>query len=282
MYADYWGLAESPFKNTLDPRWFFESPGHEEALARLLFLVEQQRRCGLVSGAAGTGKSLVLDILRSQAARAGSRVALVDLVGRTAREMLWETLAGLGFWPGSDDAPHRLWRRLQDHITANRFARFSLVLLFDHLDRAQAECISAIERIQHLSAGGQTGLTLILGTRSQRTPELAQSLREISDVRIELGPIDREQIRQYVETLLARAGADRALFDESAFERLYDETHGIPRQINRLCELALVAGMAEQATTIGDSIVAAAADELHQRLPGARPFSESRPRFAGV
>ena len=46
MYANYWGLAETPFRNTLDARWFYESPVHEEALARLLFLIENQRRCG--------------------------------------------------------------------------------------------------------------------------------------------------------------------------------------------------------------------------------------------
>lgn len=279
MYAAYWGLAESPFKNTLDPRWFFESQGHEEALARLLYLVEQRRRCGLVSGVAGTGKSLVLEVLRSQAVRSGSHVALVDLVGRTARELLWETLAGLGFWPGADDAPHRLWRRVQEHIAANRFARFSLVLLFDHLDRAQPECIVAIERLAQLSAGGQTGLTLILASRNQQAPEM---LHQVSDVRIDLGPIEREQIRQHVETLLARAGAERPIFDESAFDRLYDETRGIPRQINRLCELALLAGMAEQVATIGEPIIAAAADDLHQRRPAARLVGEPRPRFASV
>jgi len=262
MYAEYWGLAETPFKNAVDPRWFFESPGHEEALARLLFLVEHRRRCGVISGGEGTGKSLILELVRHESARTGTQTALVDLVGRTSPELLWETLAAVGLWPGCEDAPHRLWRRLHERIAAQIEGGQRLVLIFDHLERAQADCISAIERIQQLSAGGEAGLTLLLGIRAQRSPEAWRLLREMSDLRIELPPFDREQTRQYVESLLSRAGAEHPFFDESAFDRLFDETHGVPREINRLCELSMLAGMAERANSIDDPIVAAAAEEL--------------------
>jgi len=108
MYANYWGLAEIPFRNTLDTRWFYQSPAHEESLARLLFLVENHRRCGVLSGAAGTGKSLLMTVLAGEAARIGSEVARVDLFGRSGPEMLWEIVAELRIPAGPDDAPHRL------------------------------------------------------------------------------------------------------------------------------------------------------------------------------
>ena len=62
MYAQYWGLVDIPFHSTVDMRWFFEGPTHEEALARLLFLLEQHRRFGLIVGPIGTGKSLLLSV----------------------------------------------------------------------------------------------------------------------------------------------------------------------------------------------------------------------------
>ncbi len=122
MYANYWGLAEIPFRNTIDTRWFYQSQVHEEALARLLFLVENHRRCGVLSGAAGTGKSLLLGILGREAARTGGEVAHIDLFGRSSLEMLWEIVAELGVPAGPDDAAPRLWRTLHDHILANRYA----------------------------------------------------------------------------------------------------------------------------------------------------------------
>jgi general secretion pathway protein A len=282
MYADYWGLAEIPFRNTLEARWFYESPAHEEALARLMFLIENDRRCGVVSGPAGTGKSLVLEVLRGHIARSAAEIASVDLFGRTARELLWDVVAELGMFPALDDGPHRLWRKLHDRVLANRYAHTPLVLIFDHLDRAQAECVGVVERLQHLSASGCTGLTLMLGVRGDRSGSLSAALREVSDLRIELAPFDREQTEQYVETLLFKAGATRSLFEPAALERLFIETRGIARQLNRLCELSLLGGMADHAPAIDDSIVAAAAAELHHRTPLERPASHSRERFAAV
>ena len=93
--------------------------------------------------------------------------------------------------------------------------------------------------------------------------------------------LDRIQTEQYVETLLYKAGATRTLFDVAAFERLYRETAGVPRALNRLCDMALVAGMAEGAPAITEAIVAGAADELNVRThrePTTRPHI--RPRAA--
>jgi general secretion pathway protein A len=262
MYANYWGLAETPFRNTLDARWFYESPVHEEALARLLFLIENQRRCGVLSGPAGTGKSLILDILHREIARNAGDFACLDACGRTSRELLWETAAEWGLCPAQADGPNLLWRKLHEHVLANRYARAPLVLLLDHLDRAQAECIGVVERLQHLSANGDTGLILILGVRGDSSGRVSPALREIADLRIELPPLDREQTELYVETLLYKAGATRSLFELKAFDRLYLETRGVPRELNRLCDLVLLAGMADNATTIDELTVATAAAEL--------------------
>jgi general secretion pathway protein A len=283
MYANYWGLAETPFRNTVDARWFFASAEHEEALARLMFLVEEGRRCGVLAGPSGTGKSLVLWLLRGEARRIRAEVALVDLVGRSGREMLWETVSALGLSPIGNDSPFKLWRTIQGHILANRYARAPLVLMYDHFDRAHADCIAAVERLHHFSSDGDTGLTLILGVGSERLPALARTLRTMSDLRIELNPFDRYQTQEYVETVLSRAGAAREVFEPGAFDRLFEETRGIPRELNRLCDVALLAGMAEDATQISESIVSAAAEELHLKIPAERSpmfdFSQ-RHRFA--
>src|SRR5260221_4392171 len=148
MYANYWGLSEIPFKNTLDVRWFYESPGHEEAIARLLFLIEQHRRCGVLWGPSGTGKSLILELLRREAARNGGEVALVDVLGHGSREMLWEVLAGLGLAPGVDDSQFRLLRLLPHDVPANRHSQAPLGLVLGQTDRAQANCLAPVERLR--------------------------------------------------------------------------------------------------------------------------------------
>ena len=86
MYQSHWGLRESPFRNCLDPRSFYQSPTHEEALARLHFLVEENRRLGILMGPAGSGKSLLLEVFADEVRRRGRSVAKLNLVGMEPAE----------------------------------------------------------------------------------------------------------------------------------------------------------------------------------------------------
>ncbi|HKD38008.1 MAG TPA: hypothetical protein VKB78_14445, partial [Pirellulales bacterium] len=74
-YRMHWGLTETPFRGGIDPKFFYESPTHEEALARLRFLVEERQRLGMLMGESGTGKSMLLEVVARQLRRGGSQVA---------------------------------------------------------------------------------------------------------------------------------------------------------------------------------------------------------------
>ncbi len=105
MYAQHWGLVDIPFQSTIDQRWFYEGPSHEEAVARLLFIVEQHRRLGVLVGEAGTGKSMLLAVLKRAVQRAQGQVINVNVAGRSGDEVVWELAAGLRHSPRPDDPP---------------------------------------------------------------------------------------------------------------------------------------------------------------------------------
>ncbi|HTI50138.1 MAG TPA: AAA family ATPase [Planctomycetaceae bacterium] len=262
MYSQHFGLTETPFANTLDPHWFYQSPGHEEALARLMYLIEERRRCGVLLGPAGTGKSLLLQVLLAETRRLPREVVLVDLLGRTGRELLWETNAALGLGPRGDETSRLLWRMLGDHLATNCYVHTPTVICFDHVDRAEADCLTALERLYH-TATVETGVTLIVSARPQRLSKLAQTLSAMADLHVELPALDRDQTEAYVETLLTAAGATRMIFEPACYDRIFTETRGVPRDINRLCDLSLVAGLAEGAARITESIVMATIEQLH-------------------
>ena len=118
MYERYWGLSGSPFQNTLDDSRIYESPQHEEALARLYYLVEQRRHCGLLIGVGGTGKSLLLSILANQVRRTQRQSVEIDLLGMTGGELLWQVAAQLNLSPRESDPPSSLWRAVRDQLHA--------------------------------------------------------------------------------------------------------------------------------------------------------------------
>jgi len=112
MYQAYWGLREAPFRSSPDPRSFYQGPVHEEALARLSFLVEQQRRVGLLLGDRGCGKSLVLWMFAGQTRRSGQPVARVNVRALEPEELLWELVSQFGIRPERAAGPVALWRML--------------------------------------------------------------------------------------------------------------------------------------------------------------------------
>ena len=75
---------------------YYPSAGHDEALARLEYLVEARRRLGVLLGESGIGKSLVLQVAAERLARKGAAVAVVDTVGVGTRDLLWQLAAALG------------------------------------------------------------------------------------------------------------------------------------------------------------------------------------------
>ncbi|MGQ0633506.1 MAG: ExeA family protein [Planctomycetaceae bacterium] len=279
MYENYWGLAESPFAPALDPRWFVATPGHEEALARALFVVEQRRACGLLTGPAGVGKSLLLRVVQTGGRRLPCEAVLLDLLGRSAREMLWDTAAALGLGPRPDDTPRALWRALHDHVSSNRIAASQTVLLFDHLDRADPACTTTVERLAQLAADPDNALTVIVATQSDRLSQCGPALSQLADLQIHLGTLGQTDTAQYIESRIAKAGASRRLFEETALQQVFAESRGIPRQISRLCEVALLAGAADESPLVTSQIVAAAALQCQ---PIHRPLGASTRRVRGA
>lgn len=265
MYESYWGLTQSPFRNSIDERWYYHSPMHDEAVSRLFYLVEQRRQCGLLVGPAGTGKSLLLDLLAKQVARTQRRIAVVDLLGLRGDEILWQLATEFAVVPARQPTLRDLWRDLNDCLKGLHAGRVHTVLIFDHLERASVDCSRTLERLLLSQHREFDLLTAVVATRTAEPETASTFLRDISDLRIDLPPLDRPQTERYVRQLMKTAGCKRRVFSESALAALFEETRGVPRDINRLCDLSLLAGMGEQRAEIDEAVLRSACGELQAR-----------------
>ncbi len=207
------------------------------------------------------GKSLVLRVAAGQLGRQGRVVAMVDALGATTREVLWQTACGLGTAPREDaDAPW-LWRQIADRVQENRMRQVDSVLLVDNAGQAGPDLVTQFIRLSRLDMMPAVRWTMVLAAEPGQAVRWGETLRELVDLRIEVGPWSAEDTIGYVQTALVEAGRIEPLFDNSALATLQELSRGVPRQVARLADYALLAGAAAGVETIDSAIVEAAFEE---------------------
>lgn len=261
MYERWWDLEEPAFLNNFDQRFFVDSEVNTESAARIQFLVEQRRLCGLVTGPSGVGKSFqIRSALRSLNAPM-PEIAIVDVAGLPYEEVLRELAGALHSPTGSNLSEFTVWRSIIDHIVGGQMADNQTVIVFDHIDQCGPGALQVIERLLNLQPTAKGGHTLIVSCCQVTTPMLPQS----ADLRIRLSGMERDQTRRYIEQRLSIAGrpAEKpAIFSNQAVDAIHACSGGFPRHINRVCELSMLMSVAQQQQTVSAEKVHEAAADL--------------------
>ncbi|HEY4761311.1 MAG TPA: ATPase, partial [Thermoguttaceae bacterium] len=65
MYETYWQLQQKPFENCTDLKFYYPGESPQAALLKLRYAVENRRGGALMAGTSGTGKTLVMAMLRN-------------------------------------------------------------------------------------------------------------------------------------------------------------------------------------------------------------------------
>ena len=262
MYPSHWGLKQSPFRSCLDPQFFYPSPTHDEALARLHFLVDQRHRLGLLLGPGGSGKSLLLEVFARQCAVAGCAVAKVNLLGVEPEELLADLACQLQRNCSATQPVGALWRILTDRLAELRYEQRPVVLLFDDAECAHTATSDTVVRIAQYDPSPESRLTMVLATEQAQVRSLGHRLLDLVELRIDVEPWAPGDTGEFVATSLRKAGCQTDLFDEPAVSRLHELTGGLPRRIARLADLALAAGAGAELQHIDADVI----DSVHSEL----------------
>lgn len=262
MWEAYWGLRESPFRAAHQRQYFFASPIHDEALARMDFLVDQRRSLGVLSGPDGMGKSLLLTTFAHDVRRRGATACCVNLFGAESRGFAWSLAAELGTNPFSEEDAFALWRRVADRLQENHYQGRATVFLLDDAEQAAHDVLVQVLR---LAKTHSETVTIVLAVEESRCSRLGGDLLQLADLRIRLEPWSRSDVEEYLQASLERGGRNESMFQEPAVTRLCELSGGVPRWVAQLAELALVAGAAQRLEAIDTDTVESVYEELSQR-----------------
>lgn len=278
-YLNHWRLQDRPFESNRNVAYFYPGREHVEALERLLYLVRDGNMCfGLLTGEIGAGKTMVLHQFCHRL-RDEPRFTVVHIPngGLEFTDLLREVLRHLEsrgpgrYWrrPRLNEGKYELLTRLTE-IVENKIARLgrSLVLVIDEAQDLAESALVELRNLTNMGSRHENYVTIILAGQ----PELGAVVRALPQIdqrvglRYHLPCLDQDAVADYLVHRLRAAGADDgALFDADATTEVYDQTQGVPREINRLCKLALdrsfSLGQRQVSATVVRSI---AADIYHQ------------------
>ena len=147
----------------------------------------------------------------------------------------------------------------------------------------QQDVLRVVERLQHLESALAGWTTTIIAVRNDKSLERMNSLVELSDFRIELQPLNQTETFVYIQKLLKQAGSQQQIFEEEALAQIHRYSEGIPREINRICDFALLAAMQVQRRTIDAEIVSTVVEELQfQSVPDGEQVGSQELAAASV
>jgi len=262
-YEFYWGLTELPFENVPDPKFYFPAPMHEEALQRLLYGIQTRKGAVMLTGEIGCGKTLLSRELSLHLSGQQYDLALIANPSFGVEDFLTEVLYQLGIEPTKTKV--KLLHLLNDRLHENyKKGKQTLIVV----DEAQAipdnQVFEELRLLLNFQLNDRFLLTLVLMGQPElndRVMALKQFAQRIS-IKYHLGTFSQEETAQYVEFRLKAAQCRREVFTKDALDAVFQRSGGIPRNINRLCDLCLLIGFMDRAQTVDGKIAQRAAADL--------------------
>ena len=277
MYLEFYGLKEKPFNATPDPKFLYLTPGHREALAQLIYGVQEHKGFIVLTGEVGTGKTTLVQTLL-QKLDSNTAVAYVFNSTLTFDELLEYALQDFGIAKTWGSRVERLVA-LNNYLIERRRAGQNTVLILDEAQNFDPDTLEQVRLLSNFETPTEKLLQILLVGQPElkeklQLPRLRQ-LKQRIGLRCAIPPMTASETRDYIRTRLRIAnGRDLNLFDEAAVRRIAEYAAGIPRVVNIVCDHALLIGYADQTRRVGYEIVDRAVRYLEE---GELPSRQRRP-----
>ena len=281
MYERFFGLADTPFRLTPDPRYLFLSPKHAEALAHLKLGLRESSGFVCITGEVGTGKTT---LLRAFLRELGPDVATAYVFNPplTALELLKTINAELGL-PALTRSRKRLMDALNAHLLALREAGRRAIVVIDEAQALPIDVLEQLRLLSNLETATEKLLRIVLVGQPQLRalllhPELVQLNQRIT-LRWHMGPLSARETAAYVAHRLrvASGGPPPRVFTRAAVRSMHRIAGGVPRLVNMLAHRAMLAAFAADRRVVSARRVRQAYREI-----GALPLAASAPRRRSV
>jgi general secretion pathway protein A len=257
MYLDHYNLKLKPFEMSPDPRFLWPGEKHKEALAALEYGILESKGFLVLTGDAGTGKTLLINsLLKSTRVKAviatipDPDLEILDFFNFLSEEFqMNKTYASKGsFLIEFKRFLHEVYQ-----------AEGKVLLIIDECQRLNHQLLEQIRILSNIELNDRKLINIFFVGQSEFNEVLREehnvAVRKRLAVSYNLMPLDRQETETYINHRLKIAGASENLFTPEAMRDIYFFSKGLPRLINITCDHALLIGYSKALMQIDDSVI---------------------------
>ncbi|HEY0461990.1 MAG TPA: AAA family ATPase [Pyrinomonadaceae bacterium] len=265
MYKEFFGLEDTPFTLTPDPRFIVFTPSYNEVLASLYYGLENAKGLIVLTGEVGTGKTTALRwILR----RLDSSVLAAYVFNpRLSIDEFYHhvtQLLNIKDWSNKAELLQVMGKVLEERHRRG----LRTVLIVDEAHELSDYVLEEIRLLMNFESDNAKHLQIVLTGQPELREKLNQpNLRQLKQrvaLRCKMHALPNvDEVERYITERLLIGGSDQPnIFTPGAIDFIFQCSEGIPRQINNLCDNAMLAAYAAGEQIIGRQIIEDVADNL--------------------
>lgn len=280
MYVDFFQLRGRPFQLTPDFRFFYESRTHKKAVSYLTYGLHQREGFVVVTGEVGAGKTTLIEFLLSKLDHSKYAVAKIVTTNVQPDDLLQLIAESFGLKP-SGESKAALLTRLCQHFETLATRNVRPLLIIDEVQNLSPGAIEELRMLSNFQAQDTPFLqTFFIGQPQFRETMASKDLEQLMQRVIathHLQALTLEETKGYIEHRLRRVGwTGDPSFVSGAFQRIFEETGGIPRKVNLFCDRTLLACFLAEQHEVDFAILEEVASDLRQQgLLGNRRYTTS-------
>lgn len=284
MYTEFFHLKEVPFSIAPDPRFFFLSDRHKEALTHLTYGLQGAGGFVMLTGEVGTGKTTVSRALIQELTKT-TVVGYIHNPAVSERELL----ATLCDEFKLDYDQHNLSLKvlfdlLHHYLLANCQQDKACVVIIDEAQLLSTAALEQLRLLTNLDIDHKKLLHIFLIGQPELQQKLKQpELRQLSQritARYHLLPLTEIELASYVAYRLSIASGNPGLFSSRILKRIHRHTAGVPRLVNLVCDKSMYYACQARDTKITPQHVQAAVKAVAIDTPVKS--NNTAPNLAGL
>lgn len=262
-FQQFYAMSYNPFSKSVRVRDALPTANVAQVRSRLDHLL-RTGGIGLVMADPGQGKTLAVRAWAESLNRNTTRVVYLCMSTLTTSEFYRQLCFGLGVEPPFKKVD--MFRALQSRLLQladEQNTRVAVVV--DEAQFLSTQILRDLVMIANFDMDSRDPFSLVLvgqtylGTVLSR--QAMEPLRQRVGVNYTFSPLTQDDAREYLRSMLRAAGADPELFAPEAAAAAFAACGGSLRRLGAIATNSLIIGAREQARTIDEEMVRAAADE---------------------